>query len=464
MLMERILWGGYYDSFGLDDLARRYLDIYVDKTLQDSFSDTTELSPEQIEYACIDANVTLRIWNEQRKHVTKTDFNIWKSIDMPALWSVMDFQGFRIDADKWNTLAEENKRKRDEIDKSLPINPRSPKQVVQYLSGCGFKGISSSGEDILEQNIKKHPDTEAAKIARQILESRCYGKRASTYGTSFIRDYLEQENDYNIIVCNYNITAAESGRMSATNPAMHQVPSKDTKEFRECFIARPGNKLVIADYSAQEFGIAAWVSKDDKMLDVFNNSKDVYIRMAKEMYNKDIKKGDPMRTTMKSTILGVDYGMSKYGLADREGISVDEAAEIIELFCDTFPKMARYMDRIMEQKKSVQTVLGRRAWLNPYSSQCPRNALNSPIQGTAGDCIKLALGQLHQHWNEQGFDYPFAVVEVTHDEIGADVPERIAPKVAEFMSNTMVRVANDMMPGALFRASASIVNSWAEKD
>ena len=151
MLIENILWGGYYDLFALEHLARRYLDISIDKSLQKSFEDAEELSDKQIEYAAQDANITLQVLQKQRKYVTKKDYGIWREVDLPALWSIMDFQGFAVDKNRWITLAEINKAKADALEKALPFNSKSPKQVKEALSASGFKRLSNTQEKTLNK-------------------------------------------------------------------------------------------------------------------------------------------------------------------------------------------------------------------------------------------------------------------------------------------------------------------------
>jgi len=242
---------------------------------------------------------------------------------------------------------------------------------------------------------------------------------------------------------------------------MQQIPIRDTPEFRECFVARPGHKLIIADYSAQEPRLSAYVSHDKQLIQWFKEDKDVYIELGKCIFGKTLTKKDPERQTMKSTVLGLTYGMSEYGLAEREGISKEEAAGLIADVLSILPDMAVYMEKQRRNKTKVTTPFGRKQWLNPYSDQVERNALNSPIQGGAADMMKKALASIHQNWD---FDCPFGVVGYIHDELVLDVPEELANDVARFVKEQMETVATDMVKGVLpFIADVSIGNTWAEK-
>jgi DNA polymerase I-like protein with 3'-5' exonuclease and polymerase domains len=382
MLMEKILWSGWYEHFDLQSCVRRYLDRHLDKSLQSAWEDAEVSTPEMLEYACEDAKATLEVWYEQKKHITKSDMQVYQTVDLPALWSVLDFAGFRVDREKWLELSVTHRKLSDEIDETLPVNPRSPKQVVNYLRQNGFKKIKSSAEGDIAEAIKKFPNAPCIPVAQKILDSRGYRKLASTYGASMIEDYAEtDELGQTIIYGDFNILGAATGRMSCSSPNLQNIPTRETQVFRECFIPKQGNKLVIGDYSQQEIFIMAFLSQDDNMIEICNSGRDIYIEMAKLMYKKDIDKKDPLRKKMKSIVLGTDYGMSKYGLSKRLDCTVDEAEGLINDFFHTFPKVKRWMDGQEQLKKYTQTVLGRRTWLNPYNDKSQRNAYNNPIQG-----------------------------------------------------------------------------------
>lgn len=461
MMMERELWNGYYDKFGLDSLARRYLDVYLDKSFREKFITATELTPELIQYS-VDDMILLPIWTDgQRKHVKKSDMQVYREIDLPAMWALLDFQGIRLDVDAWRELAVRNKEKQLEADKLLPFNPRSNVVARNWYRKTGFKDIPNNQEDTLKKYVDKYPDTEAARLARIALTSKKHGTWASKYGMKFLENYVEWDGDIAQIITDYWVIGAETGRMSASAPPMHGIPSRETQDFRKCFIARPGNKFIKADWSQQEIMIAAWHSQDKKMIEICNSGKDIYILMADVMYSKSISKSDPFRDVMKSVVLGSDYGLTKYGVARKCNISLDEAEAVINKFHKTFPGMAKYQERQKQESKQVFTKSGRRIHLNPYNKKCENNALNAPIQGGGADILKLSLSTLHRQWN---FDYPFGVVEVTHDEIGLDVPEEITPQVVDATKEIMIDTANSIYPGMKFRVDVEIGNSWAKGD
>lgn len=465
MVIDQIMWSGYYQGWSLADCARRYLDIYLDKSLQEKWEEVepSNIPEEFIEYACRDSSTTLRVAMEQKKIITKEQFHIWRDVELPVMWAVMDFRGFAVDIKAWRMLAERNKARAAEIDAKLPFNPRSYKVTREFLSKHGFQGIPSTGEDILETWIRRHPKAEASEYASLVLESRMYSKRSSTYGASWLDKYIEEEAGVPVIYGNYHIIGAETGRFSCSSPNMQNIPSRDTKEFRECFIARPNHQLIIADYSQQEIGIVAYISGDRSLIGMFNSGQDIYIAMAKMMYNKDIDKKDPLRSRMKSVVLGTNYGMSAQGLAKKEGITLEEAEDVLKRLARAFPQLISWMKTQQNLKVKTKTVIGRTTWLNPYSGQCDRNALNNPIQGTASDMLKKAVIRIHDEW-ALNFTFPYGIVAIIHDEIVLEVPETSARNVAKFVQKIMVEVADEMLPGMKFKASAAIGDNWSEKE
>jgi len=463
MLIERILWGGYFDFFALEHLARRYLDVKMDKSQQKTFENTETMTDEQIQYAALDASITLQIALEQRKIIRKSDFNIWSKVELPALWAYMDFQGFAINVAEWKALAEKNENRAKDFENKLDFNPRSPAQVKEALKKKGFKGLSSTGEETLVRFMEKYPDVPAKELAENVLECRKYHTRASRYGYNFIEDYLEHDIQFNVdmIFSDYHTIGAETGRTASSSPNMQNIPARDTPDFRKCFIARPDNVLLICDYSQQEPGVSAYLAKDEKLIDIINSGQDIYISVARNVFGEEIEKGDSRRKTMKSLVLGTNYGMSAVGLASREGMSRSNAGKLINKYFRTFPGIATWVNRQVKQKEYVETAMGRRIWLNKYSSQVERNALNAPIQGTAADITKLALARLHQNWK---YPYPFPVVATVHDEIVLDVPKKHAKTIARFVKKIMEDAVQEVCPGVIIKADIVIGTTWGAKE
>jgi DNA polymerase I len=468
MIIDHILGGGLYDvySFSLEDISRRRLDILMDKSTRKTLETATELTTEQAEYCARDAQATLLICFHQQKNMTGSDFRIWTDVDRKAFWPMLDFIGFRIDAEAWKALAVKNKQVSQDIAASLDFNPASPQQVKEVLQANGFKMLRNTEEDTLLKEIQKHPKAKACEIAKTVLEFRKYAKRSSTYGMKFLTDYVEDDgNDVLTIRACYWVCGAETGRTSSDHPNFQNIPIKDTKDFRQCFIARPGNKLVIVDMGQQEARNAAYVSQDAGLINILKDkSQDIFVGMARKIYKRDISKSDPFRKQVKNTVYGLFYGISAEGMAERYDMTKEEAQRAIDGFFREFPDVLSWI-RIQQRKTTyVETVYGRKVYLNPYSGQAERNAVNDVIQGTAADQMKIALGNIFEKWQkETGLD-KFMCVGYIHDELIFDVPEDKAELVAAFVAREMINAAEFVCPGIPFTADPIIADTWAEKE
>jgi len=460
LLIDRILWNGYYDRFSLEHLARRYLGIEMDKSLQKSFATSTKMNQEQIEYACIDSIRTLQVARKQKEIMSKSDFLVWAKIDRPVMWAFLDFQGFAMDVDSWNDLARRNKKIADDIKAELPINPNSPKQVMEWFLDHKIRLKSTDEKQLLSVAYRKKTPEDVKSMIFKILDARKYGRRASTYGENFIEKYIEEENGVKFVYPSIDINRAETGRTASSDPNIQNIPVRETPEFRDGFIARPGNKLIIVDFSAQEPRITAYVTQDKRLIDLFISGDDPYIRMAKMFFNLVITKKDPMRAKMKAIILGMAYGLSKYGLSAQYDISIEESDELLKKAFTIFYGIDIWIKKQQKIKTYVKTVWGRKVWINPYTNQSQRNVLNAPIQGTASDMLKVSIARIHQGWK---WDIPFGMVAEVHDEIILDVPENLAEEIRDFVVGAMVTVGEEMCPGIPFKVDAVIADRWSEK-
>ena len=462
MIMEKLLWSGYYDRFSLKDLARRYLGVYLEKEARELFSDAHELTEEMIHYAAMDAVIGWKVTQAQKKEVLKRPdvWKVWKEIDSPALWPFLDFSGFRIDKTEWLRMADANKLRAEELKSAFDFLPSSWQQVQKKLRATGFVGLPSTGEKILLSWINRKPDTEAATIAARVLEYRGVAKLASTYGTSWVK-YMEQiDDDVYVIYAHHKLTGAETGRTAVSDPPLHNVPMRKNPEFRKPFIAKPGNDLIVADWTAQEPFLQAYFSRDEALLDIIRSKQDIYVTTAK-IFGREIEKSDPYRNErIKPTFLGSVYGLTPPGMSDQYDIPVEECEELQEKFWDAFPGSYRWCQAQRQKNDYVETIMGRRFWLNTYERQKEENALNHPHQGSGADILKITLAKLHQGWD---WACPFGVVHQNHDEIVMDVPKKYSKDAAHFLQETMESVGTEMVEGLIeFKASAVICQNWLE--
>jgi DNA polymerase-1 len=251
----------------------------------------------------------------------------------------------------------------------------------------------------------------------------------------------------------YGQAVAVTGRLASNNPNLQNIPVRTDrgKEIRKAFI--PGNSkhiLLSADYSQIELRIVAAISADKNMCDAFKKGKDIHNATAAKVYEvdeADVTK--EMRYKAKSVNFGIIYGQGAFGLADNLGISRTEAKQIIDNYKTQFPGIQKYMDDTINFAREhgyVQTLMGRKRWLRDINSSnftvrgfAERNAINSPIQGTAADMIKLAMIKTHAAMQKAGFKSK--MIMQVHDELVFDTlkdeAKELKPLIIECMQSAM---------------------------
>lgn len=454
MLIEQIMYSGYYTDFGLADLSRRYLKIYMPKDVRESFGedDTASLSQEQLEYACVDVAATWRVYQAQREIIDENDLDIWKDIELPFLWTLLAMDGIRLDVDKWTALAEMNGTKAQEIrDKYPEINLNSPKQVKDYFKELGYK-VESTNAEVLESLA------EDCEFAQDMSEYRNLAKRASTYGVKFIEDHVE--DDGRIYADIYQM-GAETGRTSCRAPNLQNQPKEF--EYRDCFTADDGYCMIVADRVSQEPCISAYLTQDEKLIAAVNSDEKLYIRIARDVFERDIDKESDEYKHIKSTVLGIFYGMKSKALAKRIGTSEDTAQEMIDLFLETYPGVVEYIHRQHQAGDYVISIYGRKIWLNKYSYQWENNALNAPIQSSAVDEIKLDAYRFTAEWCGEDFYDKSPLRLLVHDEIGISVPEKDCDRAMKTLERIMIETAEEMVEGIKAKVDIFSGQTWACK-
>jgi DNA polymerase-1 len=247
----------------------------------------------------------------------------------------------------------------------------------------------------------------------------------------------------------YAQAVAVTGRLSSNNPNLQNIPIRTDKgkEIRKAFIPRDENHvLVSADYSQIELRIVAAISGDENMCAAFKSGKDIHTATAAKVFNvEEAEVTKEMRYKAKSVNFGIIYGQGAFGLAENLGISRTEAKEIIDNYKKQFPNIQQYMDDTIQFAKIngyVQTLMGRKRWLKDITSAnftvrgfAERNAINSPIQGTAADMIKLAMIKVHEAFKQHQFKSKM-ILQV-HDELVFDVVKEELEMVKPIILSSM---------------------------
>ena len=415
------------------------------------------------EYAGEDADITLQLKNVfvpllKKKEVEK----VFNEVESPLVKVLVDmeFEGIKVDvdflADYSKELEKDAKKAEESVYKQAGVrfNLASPKQLGEVLfdklkldsSAKKTKtGQYQTGEDVLLKLAAK-----GHQIVEDILVFRELTKLKSTY-VDALPQLINRKTGR--VHTSYGQAVAVTGRLQSNNPNLQNIPVRTDrgKEIRKAFVPRDNKHVLLsADYSQIELRIVAAISADKNMCKAFQDGTDIHTATAARVYNieeKDVTK--EMRYKAKSVNFGIIYGQGAFGLADNLGISRTEAKEIINNYKKEFPGIQKYMDdtiNFARENGYVETLMGRKRWLRDINSAnftvrgfAERNAINSPIQGTAADMIKLAMQKVHAAMKKEKMESRMLLQ--VHDELVFDAvkseAKELKPLIIECMQSAM---------------------------
>jgi DNA polymerase-1 len=416
------------------------------------------------EYAGEDADITLQLKKAfvpllKEKEVEK----VFNEVESPLVKVLVDmeYEGIKVDVDFLNDyskqLEKDAKKAEESVYKQAGVrfNLASPKQLGEVLfdklkldpSAKKTKtGQYQTGEDVLLKLAAK-----GHQIVDDILAFRELTKLKSTY-VDALPQLINRKTGR--VHTSYGQAVAVTGRLQSNNPNLQNIPVRTERgrEIRKAFIPRDSKHLLLsADYSQIELRIVASISGDKNMCKAFTDGTDIHTVTASRVYNvaeKDVTK--EMRYKAKSVNFGIIYGQGAFGLADNLGISRTEAKEIIDNYKKEFPGIQKYMDdtiNFARENGYVETLMGRKRWLRDINSAnftvrgfAERNAINSPIQGTAADMIKLAMQKVHAAMKKEKMQSRMLLQvhdELVFDALKSEVKE-LKPLIIECMQSAML--------------------------
>ena len=434
------------------------------------------------EYAAEDADITYQLKECFEPLLTKREVKrVFEEVENPLMQVLVDmeFEGVKVDEQFLNeyskVLEADIKISEERVFEQAGVrfNLASPKQLGEVLFDIlkidpkakkTKTGQYATGEDVLAKLAAKH------KIVDDILNFRELSKLKSTYVDALPAIVNSKTGR---IHTSYAQAVAVTGRLSSTNPNLQNIPirSERGREVRKAFIPRdPARVLVSADYSQIELRVVAAISGDPNMCDAFKQGKDIHTATAAKVYGiaeADVTK--EQRYKAKSVNFGIIYGQGAFGLAENLGISRTEAKEIIDNYKKEFPNIQLYMDQQINKAKEqgfVETLMGRKRWLRDINSSnftvrgfAERNAINSPIQGSAADMIKLAMIKIHREMKKQHWESKM-ILQV-HDELVFDAVESELPALKELILSCMT-TAMELPNGVPVEAEIGQGKNWLE--
>ncbi|HSB91873.1 MAG TPA: DNA polymerase I [Flavitalea sp.] len=434
------------------------------------------------DYAAEDADITLQL-----KHIftplikSRNVEKVFEEVENPLVKVLadMEFEGIRVDTDFLKeyskTLEQDAKHHEESVYQQAGVrfNLSSPRQLGEVLfeklqldpkAKKTKSGQYATGEDVLLKLAHQ------SKIVDDILAYRELTKLKSTY-VDALPEMINRKTGR--VHTSYAQAVAVTGRLSSNNPNLQNIPVRTERgrEIRKAFIPRDkGHVLLSADYSQIELRIVAAISGDPAMCEAFRLGKDIHTATAAKVYGiEESEVTKEQRYKAKSVNFGIIYGQGAFGLADNLGISRTEAKTIIENYKKQFNNIQRYMDDTINFARDngyVQTLMGRRRWLKDINSNnftvrgfAERNAINSPIQGTAADMIKLAMIKIHEEFRQRRFRS--RMVLQVHDELVFDAVQEEADIIQPIIIDCM-RMALELPNGVPVEAEIGAGENWLQ--
>lgn len=404
----------------------------------------------------------------------KNQYELYENIELPVtrILGEMEFAGTEIDLDvlkEMDTAFDETIEKlANDIYRisGTTFNISSPKQLGQVVfEDLGLKGGKktktgySTSQDVLEKIIDAHP------VVPLVLEYRMLTKLSSTY----LKGLQEQVFPDHKIHTIYKQTLTHTGRLSSVDPNLQNIPvrSEEGKLIRKAFVSHNGY-LVSFDYSQIELRILAHMAHVTNLIDAFNQGKDIHRHTAALVFGvKDEEVTPQMRSQAKAVNFGIIYGMSEFRLSKDIGMSISEARDFINKYFETYPEVKTYMDEVVETCKKqgyVSTLLNRKRYIPTINDknfmvrqQAQRYAMNTPIQGTGADILKLAMIEVDKALKEKNLKSQM-ILQV-HDELIFDVFE---DELEEVMSLVKEKMENCIKMDVPLIVEGNYAKNWCE--
>jgi DNA polymerase-1 len=457
---------------GLALLSDRHLGELIDKTAQAS-DWSGSLSAEQYEYAAKDAALMLPLREKLIGRLNELGLNEVARLEFDCILAVaaMELAGMALDADCWRSLVQSVERAHELLSAELKrelaagvqqlslfgepeINLDSRAQVMEALARMGIK-VEGTRSWQLQPLAKQYP-----AIAK-LLEYRSLQKALSSYGLSLL-DHIHPVTGR--IHPDFRQIGATGGRMSCSDPNLQQIPN--TPEFRSCFRAPAGRKLIIADYSQIELRILADWSQDTSLVKALLSGEDLHSVTASQMFGIPLSRvSKQQRAVAKQLNYGIIYGLGAQGLAARIDCSIEEAEQLIRKYFATYSGVAAWLresaDRAVRERRS-RTRSGRLIYFEFDPSDrsqvaaAQRLGKNSPLQGSNADIIKRALALAYD--TLKGLDAK--IVNCIHDEIVVEVAEQQAEECARLLEREMARAAREFIRSVPIAVDTHIGDAW----
>ena len=465
-------------KYPIDNIIEEYLNLYVEEYLksqgissekdkqitlfnEDNSDNKNNEEMFKISFYAYSISKLKDVLNE--KLIETNQLDVFEKIDMPLIEVLanMQYEGIYIDKNELEAFGNELKQRIDEITKEIydlageEFNINSTQQLGTILfeklkltaSKKNKKGYATD-VDSLEKIKSEHP------IIKKILEYRTLVKLNSTYIDGMI-PYINANT--NRIHAHFHQTITATGRISCSDPNLQNIPTRYElgKKLRKVFKPKDGYVFIDADYSQIELRVLAHISQDEHMLEAFKNGEDIHKQAASKVLGIPVNEvTKEQRSAAKAVNFGIVYGISDFGLAEQLGISRSKAKEYIEQYLEKYSGIDKFMKDVVEDAKEkgfVETLFNRRRYITELKSNNymvrefgKRAAMNTPVQGTAADIMKIAMINLNKELEKNEIDAKL-VLQV-HDELILEAKEQDKDRAKEMLKQCMEKAIKLMVP------------------
>ena len=417
------------------------------------------------------------IWDEKNSLLEKLKeenmFKLYNTLEMPLInvLASMELEGIRVDESILKAMKEVLLKKLEVLEEKIyaisgKFNISSPKQLADVLFNKLEIPYPKRKSKTLSTDVSILTKLTDYEIVNLVLEYRTLKKLLTTYVEPLANFKKEDEKIHTI----YKQTLTRTGRLSSVYPNMQNIPSKEEegKMIKKAFIPEEDSILLSADYSQIELRILAEISDDKNMIDAFNNDEDIHKRVAANIFNQKIEDvTTKQRSYAKHIVFGIVYGMSGFGLGENLNITNKEANEFIDKFYEKFDGVKKYMEDIVETSKQtgyVTTLFNRKRYIDEYNSPIymvrktgERLALNTPIQGTGADIIKMAMLTIHKKLKKNNLKSKLLLQ--IHDEVVLNVYKDEEEIVKKIVKESMENIVKFKVP---LKVEMSTGKNWYE--
>ena len=413
---------------------------------------------EATRYAAEDADVTLRLWQRLKPRLhAETVTKVYERVDRPLVpvLAHMEREGIKVDRAELARMSAEFAEGIAALEIEIhalagqPFTVGSPKQLGEILFGqMGLKGgkKGKSGDYSTDVTVLERLAEDGSEIARKVLEWRQLSKLKSTY-TDSLQEQINPATGR--VHTSYSLSGAQTGRLSSNDPNLQNIPIRTEvgRRIREAFVAEEGNVLMSADYSQIELRLAAHMADVPALKEAFARGEDIHSMTAQELFGEVNRDTRGKAKTINFSLL---YGISRWGLAGRLGISSDEAQAMIDRYFERFPGINQYISRTLQSARETgftETLFGRKTHFTRITSAnqteragSERAAINAPIQGTSADIIKRAMVRMLPALAEAGLPNVRMLLQV-HDELVFELPEGDVAAASKVIEDVMANAA-----------------------